>query len=234
MGRSNISRPVLVINLEGKTNNTLGENRHSLGSVNSDHSQYLVVSHRNSSDLDEQTSTPMSVRPFSPSESFAFPKPPEPAAVGSSTGSVAGTSSRPMSNATSLTLPTPPLPPGLSSPSFVPLVKSSTTKSLSSTTNPSEDSFSPSKDVSPYSDIPVQLIRRPFQPTLSDELSVILGDGVRVLHTFDDGWGLIEKVRTDGREEERGLIPMSCLRSEGEELVSQSESSSLYEGPRAF
>jgi hypothetical protein len=67
---------------------------------------------------------------------------------------------------------------------------------------------------------------------------VDLGVEVRVLHTFDDGWGMIEKVRRDGREGERGLIPMACLKKTGEELEeleTRSESrSSGYEGPCAY
>ena len=43
--------------------------------------------------INQVATTPMSVRPFSPSESFAYPKPPEPVA-----GSVAGNSSRPTSH----------------------------------------------------------------------------------------------------------------------------------------
>ena len=228
MGRGNASRPALVIDLKGNSNNILGENRQSIGSFTSDHSQYLIVSHRNSANTDLQVATPMSVRPFSPSESFAFPKPPEPVA----SGSVASGSLRP----TSGTL----LPPGLSSApsSFVPLVGPSTTKSPSSTTNPFEDSNTPSTDISPYSNIPVQAVRRQFKPTMPDELAVDLSDGVRVLHTFDDGWGLIEKVRKDGREGKRGLIPMACLKKTGEkseevEIRSESRSSS-NDGPCAL
>ena len=235
MGRSNASRPALVINLEGNSNNNLEENRHSIGSAGSDHSQYLIVHHRNSTNPDPQVSTPMSVRPFSPSESFAFPKPPEPVAPGSGSVSVAGSSSRPTSNATSVTLP-PPLPPGLSSiPSLMPLVVSNTALPPSSTTNPFEDLTTPTINNSSYSDISVKVVRRPFEPTLPDELAVKLGDRVRVLHTFDDGWGLIEKVERDGREGERGVIPMDCLRKVGEELELETGTrSSSCEGPCAF
>jgi len=68
---------------------------------------------------------------------------------------------------------------------------------------------------------------------------VDLSDGVKVLHTFDDGWGLIEKVRRDGREGERGLIPMACLKKTGEkseevEIWSESRSSTSNDGPCAL
>ena len=234
MGRGNASRPALVIDLEGHSNNNRAENRLSIGSVGSDRSQYLVVSHRNSlsANPDLLVATPMSVRPFSPSESFAFPKPPEPVAAGS--GSVANGLLRPTSKAPSVTLATLPPPPGLSSSpsSFVPLIG---TKSPGYTTNPFEDS---SIVISPYSDMPIQVVRRSFKPTLPDELVVNLGDGVRVLHTFDDGWGLIEKIRRDGRVEKRGLIPMACLKKseeDSEELETRSESrGSSYDGPSAL
>ena len=218
MGRGSVSRPAFVIDLEGTSNNNLGENRHTIGSVGSDRSQYIIVPQRNSANTEL---TPMSVRPFSPSESFAFPKPPEPAA-----------GSRPTSYATSVTLANLPLPPGLSSApsSFVPLSKPNTTKSRSSTAS--------NVDISPYLNIPVRVICRPFKPTLPDELVVNSGDEVRVLHTFDDGWGMIEKVRKDGREGEKGLIPMACLSmtgDESEDLEPRSESrGSSYEGPCAL
>lgn len=235
MGRGNVSRPpALLINLEGNGNNNLEENRYSIGSAGSDHSQYLIVHHRNSMNPDLQVPTPMSVRPFSPSESFAFPKPPEPVAAASGSVSIAGGSSRPTSSATSVTL-APPLPPGLPSiPSLVPLVVSNATKSPSST-NPFEDSTTPTIDY-PYLDISVEVVRRPFKPTLPDELAVKLGERVRVLHTFDDGWGLVEKVGRDGREEESGVIPMDCLRKAGEELeeLGTGTRSSSCEGPCAF
>lgn len=238
MGRDNASRPALVINIEGNSNNNSEENRYSTGSAGSDHSQYLIVPQRNSTNPDQQVATPMSVRPFSPSESFAFPKPPEPVAAGSGSVSVAGGSSRPTSNGTSITLTTPPLPPGLTSiPSLVPLVVGpNTTKSPNSTTNPFIDSTTPTIDNSPYSDIPVEVVRRPFEPTLPDELAVNLDERVRVLHRFDDGWGLIEKVRRDGKEGERGLIPMDCLRKaeEEEEELGTRRRSSSYEGPCAI
>ena len=242
MGRGNASRPTLVINIEGNGNNNSEQNRYSIASAGSDHSQYLIVSHRNSANPDQQVTTPMSVRPFSPSESFAFPKPPEPVA-----GSVAGTnSSRPTSRATSVTLGSPSRPPGLSSTlTPVPLGGSNSTKSPSSSTNryvdpttptnPYVDPTTPTNDTSSYSHIPIKVIRRSFQPTLPDELAVKLDDRVRVLHTFDDGWGLIEKV---GGEEERGLIPMACLKA-GDELEELEGSqagrrSSSYEGPHAI
>ena len=64
-------------------------------------------------------------------------------------------------------------------------------KSPSSNTNPFEDPTTFTIDNSPYSDIPVKVVRHPFELTLQDELTVKLDDRVRVLHMFDDGCGLI-------------------------------------------
>jgi hypothetical protein len=239
MGRGNASRPALVINLEGNGNNNLGENRYSTGSAGSDHSQYLIINHRSSANT--EAATPMSVRPFSPSESFAFPKPPEPVVAGSVPLSAVGSPPRPMSIASAMLI-TPPLlsllPPGLpSTPSYVPFIFPNTRKSPSPITNPFEDPTTPTIDNSSsyLNTIPVEVVRRPFEPTLPDELAVELNDRVRVLHRYDDGWGLVEMV---GREEERGVtgvIPMDCLRTveELEELETGTRSSSS-EGLYAF
>jgi hypothetical protein len=61
----------------------------------------------------------------------------------------------------------------------------------------------------------VELIRRPFVPTLDDELAVIPGDSVSVVKVFDDGWAYVEKIGSAGA---RGLIPIDCMRDAGEDL----------------
>ncbi|KZT11865.1 uncharacterized protein LAESUDRAFT_623250, partial [Laetiporus sulphureus 93-53] len=60
----------------------------------------------------------------------------------------------------------------------------------------------------------VETIRRPFVPTMDDEMSVLPGETVRMLLRFDDGWAYAEKVGS-GR---RGLIPIDCLRMPEEDL----------------
>jgi hypothetical protein len=68
----------------------------------------------------------------------------------------------------------------------------------------------------------IEVIRRPFTPTLDDELSVLPGDRVRILQVFDDGWAFVEKMvgasfaRNDRND--RGLIPVDCLREAGQAL----------------
>jgi len=122
---------------------------------------------------DEEPSTPMSVRPFTPSETFSFPKPP--------------TLSRSISNAASLASPT--------------------------TANPFSDP--PGLDI--------ETVRRPFEPTLHDEIQVSVGERVRVSKVFDDGWVLIEKFPMEepgkGKAKQiQGLIPVDCLRAENQDL----------------
>lgn len=184
--------------------------------------------------------SPISVRPFSPSESWAFPKPPTNPPTPPST-------LRPLSGASAATeMPVPPIP--VARPAELP--SSPNTAGL-------RDPFADAQEIpdnDPFADpqltptllvpikgldIPVQrptssgtmhttstaggsevslgvldVIRRPFVPTLEDELAVKRGDQIRVLQCFDDGWAQIEKLETG----EAGLIPVDCLREAGEEL----------------
>ncbi|KAF8549903.1 hypothetical protein OG21DRAFT_1469387 [Imleria badia] len=134
----------------------------------------------------------MSVRPFSPSESFAFPKPPAPPSSTVDSFFISGTPgpASPQSSATTLVhLSTPP-----------PIAA----------VNPSMDPFAdPAKPE--FSD--VEVIRRPFTPSLDDELAVRPGDRVHIFRIFDDGWAFVERLAGTERERhERGLIPVDCFR----------------------
>ena len=227
IGRGNASRPALVINTFNERNEK-EENRSSVASAGSDRSQYLIVPDRNSTNPDPLANTPMSVRPFSPSESFAFPKPPEPA--GSGPASVSGTSQRTRSQRSATSAGAISDPPGLPSlPTFTPLIVPHTIKPPS----PMPAPIDPFKDNNPFDDpsttpvingsgdSDIQVVHRPFVPTLPDELNVVLDDCVRVMHRFDDGWGLVERIERDGQGErngEMGLIPMACLRKRDEEF----------------
>ncbi|KLO14736.1 hypothetical protein SCHPADRAFT_903014 [Schizopora paradoxa] len=145
--------------------------------------------------------SPISVRPFSPSESWSFPKPP---------GS-AGT----------LGSPPPPM-------SGVPTV---TLTDASESHDPFADE---SECAGPILPPEFERVRRPFMPTLHDELAVSRGDEVRVIETFDDGWMAVEKVPGG----ESGLIPIDCLREAGEDLpaflASRRISSHSFEGAIAL
>ncbi|KAK0462074.1 uncharacterized protein EV420DRAFT_1266275 [Desarmillaria tabescens] len=77
----------------------------------------------------------------------------------------------------------------------------------------------------PFSD--VEVIRRPFDPTLHDELSVSEGDRVHVVKVFDDGWALVQKIPADslsgkGKQvlPQAGLVPIDCFRESWQPLPS--------------
>ncbi|KIM41175.1 hypothetical protein M413DRAFT_39966, partial [Hebeloma cylindrosporum] len=71
-----------------------------------------------------------------------------------------------------------------------------------------------------------EIIRRPYQRALEDEVTVSVGEYVHVLMTFEDGWAYVVKVPPAGlgRDSEdvlggnKGLIPIDCLREPGEDL----------------
>ncbi|KAE9403241.1 hypothetical protein BT96DRAFT_878875 [Gymnopus androsaceus JB14] len=99
----------------------------------------------------------MSVRPFSPSEMFSFPKPPR-------------------NSVSSSALLTPPA------------------------------------HVHEFSES--EIVRRPFVPSLDDELAVEVGDIVTLLRVFPDGWALARALEA----KIPGLIPVDCFRQAGEDF----------------
>ncbi|KAF9261573.1 hypothetical protein L218DRAFT_930803 [Marasmius fiardii PR-910] len=118
----------------------------------------------------------MSVRPFSPTESFSFPKPP----------SSAGNESRRRTRGMSV---------------------------FSDVVDPFADIHqSPVGGVAAGVGV---VIRRPFLPTRDDELAVVAGDRVTIVQVFDDGWVAVRKRDVEGGP---GLIPVDCLREQGQEL----------------
>lgn len=64
----------------------------------------------------------------------------------------------------------------------------------------------------------VETIRRPYTPTLSDELQVSVGDRIKVLEIFNDGWASVEKVAAEDGQAMKGLVPIACLREANEDL----------------
>ncbi|KAF7296276.1 hypothetical protein HMN09_01096900 [Mycena chlorophos] len=49
----------------------------------------------------------------------------------------------------------------------------------------------------------------PFVPTMDDELPITVGETIRVLEEFHDGWGLVQRM---GRgDAPKGVVPMTCL-----------------------
>jgi len=167
------------------------EKRISTASAGSDCSQHLILG----TNPEPLVNTPMTCRPFSPSESFGLPKPLEPTAVAGF--SVASGLSRPTSLTVPIDLARTPIP---TIPPVDPFADN----------NPFDDPIT-----SVIDNADVQVVRCSFIPTLPDELNVRSDDVVRVLHKFDDGWVVVEKV---GKEDERGFIPMVFLRKSEEEL----------------
>ncbi|KJZ79265.1 hypothetical protein HIM_01416 [Hirsutella minnesotensis 3608] len=53
----------------------------------------------------------------------------------------------------------------------------------------------------------VHRIELDFKPTLDDEIALRIGDLVRLLHEYDDGWCLV--IRLD--RSEQGVVPRTCL-----------------------
>ena len=88
----------------------------------------------------------------------------------------------------------------------------------------------------------IQVIRRPFIAKLQDELIVAVGDSVRIVETFDDGWAMVQKIppladkKGKARavdESDQGLIPIDCLREADQtlpEFVAQLKRTSGYAG----
>ncbi|KAG1860139.1 hypothetical protein DFJ58DRAFT_905578 [Suillus subalutaceus] len=175
--------------------------------------QYLIVGN----DLNPPgLSSPMSVRPFSPSESFAFPKPPPCPNEGRCPSSVSvisghGLLSPSSSGATLVQIHSPPpifnsdLLPSAPAASYLP-----PSASLTIVPGTSSDPFADPAEF--------ETIRRRFTPTLDDEMSVAPGDQVLVMKVFDDGWALVEKQCGFLDHNEKGLIPVDCLREAGQAL----------------
>jgi uncharacterized membrane protein YtjA (UPF0391 family) len=257
-----------------KINITASESRFSVGTISSTGSdgqgQWLIVNRDNL--LAPEIGTPMSVRPFSPTESFAFPKPPTDKSSGdwsqlsrpasSHTMSASVTSGMKSPGIAEEHIPALPVPSPTANPfndpdpialhaaavaalGIVPTIN----VAAANNKDPFADPTIPPEPTTPSSVHPefmeVETVKRPFIPSLDDELPVEVGDKVRILQMFDDGWALVEKnpiygspnVKGKGKEPEKGLIPIDCFRDHGLELSqfisskrvsSYSQSSSKY------
>lgn len=148
-------------------------------SADSDQSQWLMLDRpsnaaRSNEDLlsGDAPLTPLSVAPFTPSESFKFPQPPK---------SASEADADPFSDDKR-----PDLSRGITEASAY-----------------SQPSFS----AQPVIEKGVAAtVRRPFAPSLPDELYVTPGQLVTIEEMFDDGWNLVKAA--DGA---RGLVPLACF-----------------------
>lgn len=150
--------------------------------------------------------SPFSVRPFSPSETFSFPRPPQDdarsRASGMMTGSVVSGS---ISSAAFFTAEDAPEP----EPAENPFLDFTEVRPASA-----EHSFSAESVASSVHFAATETIRRPFVPTMDDEMAVVPGQDVRILARFDDGWAHAELLENGTR----GLIPIDTLRPVEEAL----------------
>ncbi|KAL5520074.1 hypothetical protein ACEPAG_1734 [Sanghuangporus baumii] len=190
-----------------------------------DHAQYLIVSASQSQNHPNAPQpSPISVRPWSPSERWAFPKPP------SSTSALGNIFYQSPASPVSQSVESDRVP-ATNLPLLTPMTPETTNPFADSSQIPDEvtsgtceSAVTAKTSMSGTDGIvgAIEHIRRPFLPTLADELRVQRGDVIRVLQVFDDGWVQVEKIssstETTTSAYERGLIPVDCLREAGEPL----------------
>ncbi|KAF7422842.1 hypothetical protein PC9H_011001 [Pleurotus ostreatus] len=178
------------------------------------------------------------VRPFTPSESFTFPKPPSrPSTANSADLSRRNTltqqflpvGSRP-ATADNVLGRRPTLARKVSTQARpqtadVNVSRATFSRSMSIMSRSSSRRFRPPSatampnpfltqsemDVCSVRSVDLEVIQRPFNPTLDDELPVLPGDKVRVVQEFDDGWAFVEKRFSVDGQWQSGLIPVVCL-----------------------
>ena len=172
----------------------------------SQNSQYLVAlppaAATEGSPYGLDCSSPFSVRPFSPSETFSFPKPPRDDTQSRASELVSGSLKSSMLGSAFYTAEEAHSPSAENENPFADFTEIVRPPSVA-TDNSVPQHFAP-----------VEIIRRPFVPSMDDEMAVKPGDEVRVLKRFDDGWAVAEKVGAGMQ----GLIPIDCLRAIEEEL----------------
>ncbi|KAI0662012.1 hypothetical protein C8Q70DRAFT_1051514 [Cubamyces menziesii] len=156
--------------------------------------------------------SPFSVRPFSPSETFSFPRPPQDDATSRASGMPSGSmicASSDIHSAAFFTAEdhpaSSPVPAGAEENPFLDFTEIAAAGRPTSTSTES----SPLEHFAA-----VETIRRPFVPTMDDEMAVVPGQEVRILKRFDDGWAFAETVPAS----RQGLIPIDCLRPVEEDL----------------
>jgi hypothetical protein len=184
IGRSIGTDPSLVLDI------CADEKRFSIGSANSHNSQFLVVHHRESLQHEHSVT--------GCTESFPFPKPPpadhtlySKACEGSRSPKKREFEAK-IASPTSVRSTSPQIQPTFINPF--------------ADSNPFDDPAHPPASASGTS-LEVETVRHPFIPQMHDELEVDIGDSVRIVHRFDDGWVFVEKIPGG----EQGLIPLNCL-----------------------
>ncbi|GJE88423.1 hypothetical protein PsYK624_045060 [Phanerochaete sordida] len=144
--------------------------------------------------------TPLSVRPFTPSESWAFPMPPRHSSCSTSPDSLA------TSDYTTAHSHADPFADG--APAADPFADPGADgEPADSDAGHSAESFR-TADTTAAHFRAVEVVRRPFVPRRADELGVAPGDRLRVVRRYDDGWAHAENIVSGAR----GLFPIDCLR----------------------
>ncbi|KAH9931649.1 uncharacterized protein BXZ73DRAFT_47143 [Epithele typhae] len=173
----------------------------------SQNSQYLIAEPPSATLHGSPAPSPFTVRPFSPTEKWSFPKPPT--SQNSTPGAGTGVGPR---------------------------------GALPESENPFADFGGADADESSVVThstgttalhfAAVETIQRAFAPSMTDELAVRVGDEVRIVKRFDDGWAIAEHIAHGAQ----GLIPIDCLRAPEEELpafLAKKRISSYHAGVRA-
>ncbi|KAF7792588.1 hypothetical protein EIP86_003682 [Pleurotus ostreatoroseus] len=148
--------------------------------------------------------TPISVRPFSPTERWSFPKPPSARLPDSALypAHSPAASPTPGSMGTSDYVTAPDHGDPFADPDPDNSVDMHTTESFNTV------------DTTSVHFLPVETVFRPFVPTRDDELAVVSGDTVHVVKRYDDGWAYAVNRSTG----QRGLFPIDCLRMADQDL----------------
>ncbi|THG98506.1 hypothetical protein EW026_g3703 [Hermanssonia centrifuga] len=146
--------------------------------------------------------TPLSVRPFSPSERWSFPKPPNGARPDSELYPMMYSVS-PDSFSSSEYITAPESEDPFSDFAVAESVDAHTVETFITVDTDAASHFSP-----------VEIVCRPFIPSRDDEVAMNPGDEIRVLKRFDDGWAYAENCVT----RKHGLFPIDCLRMANQDL----------------
>ncbi|EKM51550.1 uncharacterized protein PHACADRAFT_261759 [Phanerochaete carnosa HHB-10118-sp] len=180
-------------------------------SINDSEPQILLIPEPHTNGEPLTPITPLSVRPFTPTESFSFPMPPRQSSSVFPPPRTCSTS--PDSLATSEYATARSLSPAVDPFADPSAAAPADSDAGHSAAENEEASFLTADSATVYF-AAVEVVRRPFVPSQGDEMAVEPGDRVRVLRRYDDGWAYAENVGTAAR----GLFPIDCLRLPHQDL----------------
>lgn len=163
--------------------------------------------------------TPLSVRPFTPSESFSFPMPPRRSSTQHTSPRACSTSPDSLATSAYATAQSHADPFADGDPFLDP---------AESDAGHTVESFLTADTTAAHFSA-VEVARRPFVARRDDEMSVAPGDRLHVFKRYDDGWAFAENIGTAAR----GLFPIDCLRMPHQDLGTflAEKRLSTYAGP---